>query len=87
MKPNYSVDVGLQRKFLNEKLNVRFVSTDIFYKSGFDGVAEFDGLTYFGSGRRDSRRVSINLSYNFGNQNLKSRNRNQGLENEQKRVE
>jgi iron complex outermembrane receptor protein len=87
MKPNYSVDVGLQRKFLNEKLNVRFVSTDIFYKSGFDGVAEFDGLTYFGSGRRDSRRVSINLSYNFGSQNLKSRNRNQGLENEQKRVE
>lgn len=87
MKPNYSVDVGLQRKFLNKKLNVRLVATDIFYQSGFDGVAEFDGLTYFGNGRRDSRRVSINLSYNFGNQNLKSRNRNQGLENEEKRVE
>ncbi|KAA1248016.1 outer membrane beta-barrel family protein [Aquimarina sp. RZ0] len=87
MKPIWSIDVGLQRKFLNENLNVRLVATDIFYTNNFEGVAEFDGLTYFGNGRRDSRRVSINLSYNFGNQNLKSRNRNQGLENEQKRIE
>lgn len=87
MKPNWSMNMGLQRKFLNENLNIRLVATDIFYQSGFEGVAEFDGLTYFGNGQRDSRRVSINLTYNFGNQNLKSRNRNQGLENEQKRIE
>lgn len=87
MKPIWSMDVGLQRKFLNENLNIRLVATDIFYTNNFEGVAEFDGLTYFGNGRRDSRRVSINLSYNFGNQNLKSRNRNNGLENEQKRIE
>lgn len=86
-KPNWSMDVGLQRKFINENLNVRFVATDIFYQRGFEGVANFDGLTYTGNGRRDSRRVSINLSYRFGNQNLKSRNRKQGLENEQKRIE
>lgn len=87
MEPNWSLDIGLQRKFLNDKLNVRLVATDIFFQSGFDGVASFGGLTYFGSGIRDSRRISINLSYNFGNQELKSRNRNQGLESEQKRVE
>ncbi|WP_350293929.1 TonB-dependent receptor [uncultured Croceitalea sp.] len=87
MNPIWSMDVGLQRKFLNENLNIRLVVTDIFYTSNFEGVAEFNGLTYFGSGRRDSRRVSINLSYNFGNQNLKSRDRNQGLANEQQRVE
>ena len=87
MKPNWSMDLGLQRKFLNEDLNVRLVATDIFYQSRFEGVAEFGGLTYFGSGQRDSRRLSINLAYSFGNQSLKLRNRNQGLEKEQKRVE
>lgn len=87
MKPIWSMDIGLQRKFLNKNLNIRLVATDIFYTNNFEGVAEFDGLTYFGNGRRDSRRVSINLSYNFGNQNLKSRTRNNGLENEQKRIE
>lgn len=87
IEPNWSMDIGVQRKFFSDKLNVRLIATDIFYKSGFEGIATFDGLTYFGSGLRDSRRLSINLSYNFGNKNLKSRNRNQGLDSEQKRVQ
>lgn len=87
IEPNWSMDIGLQRNFFSNKLNVRCIITDIFYKSGFKGVATFDGLTYFGSGLRDSRRLSINLSYNFGNQNIKSRNRNQGLNSEQKRIQ
>jgi iron complex outermembrane receptor protein len=86
IEPNWSLDIGLHRTFFDDQLNVRLIATDLFYQSRFNGVASFDGLTYFGSGQRDSRRVSINLSYTFGNQELKSRNRNQGLESEQKRA-
>lgn len=83
---SWSLDIGLQKKFLNDALNVRLGASDLFYQSGWDGVSVFNGLTSAGNGRWDSRRVSLSLSYNFGNQNVKSRRRKTGLEEEAKRV-
>lgn len=85
-EPSWSLDLGLQRKFLKDRLNVRINANDIFYESGWDGISEFNGLISEGSGRWDSRRVNLSLSYNFGNQNVKSRKRNTGLEEEAGRV-
>lgn len=82
----WSLNLGLQRKFLQNKLNARLSANDIFYESGWDGYSEFNGLRSEGSGRYDSRRVSLSLSYNFGNQNVKSRKRKTGLEDEAGRV-
>ncbi len=84
---SWSLDLGLQKKFMNDQLNARLSVSDIFYETGWDGVSEFDGLISAGSGRWDSRRVALSLSYNFGNQNVKrSRRRNTGLEEEAKRL-
>ncbi len=83
---SWSLNIGLQRKFFDEKLNVRLSANDLFYQTGWDGVSIFDGLESFGSGRWDSRNVALSLSYNFGNQNVKSRKRNTGLETEAGRV-
>lgn len=83
---SWSLDLGLQKKFLNDKLNVRLSVNDIFYETGWDGVSVFNGLESEGGGNWDSRRGSISLSYNFGNQNVKSRRRNTGLEDEAKRL-
>jgi outer membrane receptor protein involved in Fe transport len=85
-EPSWSLDLGLQRKFLKDRLNVRLNANDIFYESGWDGISEFNGLISEGSGRWDSRRVNLSLSYNFGNQNVKSRKRKTGLEEEAGRV-
>ena len=82
----WSLNLGLQKKFFRDKLNVRVTVNDIFYESGFDGFSEFNGLFSEGSGRWDSRRGAINLTYNFGNQNVKSRKRKTGLEEEAKRT-
>ncbi|MEL6836615.1 MAG: TonB-dependent receptor [Bacteroidota bacterium] len=84
--PMWSLDLGLQKKFLNDQLNARLSVSDIFYESGWDGVSEFNGLVSAGFGRWDSRRVALSLSYNFGNQNVKSRRRKTGLEDEAKRL-
>ncbi|WP_020539177.1 TonB-dependent receptor domain-containing protein [Lewinella cohaerens] len=83
---SWSLDLGLQKKFLNDQLNVRLSASDLFYETGWDGVSEFNGLISSGGGNWDSRRVSLSMSYNFGNQNVKSRRRNTGLEDEAKRL-
>lgn len=83
---SWSLDLGLQRKFLKDRLNVRVSAGDIFYESGWDGYSDFAGLYSVGSGRWDSRRVSLSLGYRFGNDNVKSRKRATSIEAEQNRV-
>lgn len=84
---NWGLNIGLQRKLFQERLNVRVSAEDLFYENGWDGYSDFNGLLSYGSGRWDSRRVSLSLGYRFGNDNVKaSRKRKTGLENEAKRV-
>ncbi len=83
---SWSLDVGLQRKFFKDRLNVRLSASDLFYESGWDGYSDFNGLLSAGGGRWDSRRASLSLGYRFGNQNVKSRKRSTGIEAEAGRV-
>lgn len=85
-KSSGNLDVGLQKKFLNDKLNVKLSGSDLFYTSGWRGGSIFNGLNSTGSGNWDSRRASINLSYSIGNQKVKSRKRTTGMENEAGRI-
>lgn len=83
---SWSLNLGLQKKFLNNNLNVKLSAQDLFFQTGWDGQSEFDGLISEGAGNWDSRRVNLSMSYNFGNNNVKSRNRKTGIEDESKRV-
>ena len=82
----WSLNLGLQRKFLNDQLNIRVSADDIFYTSNWSGISSFNGLVSTGYGNRDSRRVNLNVTYRFGNQRVKSRKRKTGLESEGNRV-
>ncbi|MGB0864098.1 MAG: TonB-dependent receptor domain-containing protein [Saprospiraceae bacterium] len=83
---SWSLNLGLQKRFLNDQLNVRLTANDIFYQTGWNGYSEFNGLRTEGYGRWDSRYFSVSMSYNFGNKNVKSRRRKTGLEDEAGRV-
>ena len=83
---NYSLNFGVQKKFLNDKLNVRIAASDVTYQTGWSGFSEFNGLRGEGAGNWDSRRVSLNLSYSLASSKYKARNRSTGLESESKRV-
>jgi len=83
---SYSLNFGLQKKFFDKKLNVKLTANDVTFQSFWSGSSEFNGLVSNGRGQWDSRRVGIALNYNFGNQNVKSRKRKTGIEDEQKRV-
>lgn len=83
---SWSLSLGLQKKFLDDQLNVRVSVDDIFFQAGWEGFSDFNGLLSYGNGNHDSRRANISVSYNFGNQNVKSRNRKTGIEAEAGRV-
>lgn len=83
---SWALNLGLQKKFFNDKLNVKLSANDLFYQSGWNGISEFDSQINEGSGAWDSRNVALSLSYNFGNQKVKSRKRQTGIDNEAKRV-
>ena len=81
-----ALNVGLQKKFLNDQLNVKLSGNDLFFTSGYRGESEFNGLRSVGRGNWDSRRVGISLSYSLGNQQVKVRDRKSGLDQEANRV-
>lgn len=81
-----ALNVGLQRKFWKEQLTVKVSGNDLFYTSGWTGKSEFDGLSSSGSGSWDSRRVALSVTYSFGNERVKSRRRQTGLQEAADRV-
>lgn len=85
-KTSWNLDFGIQKKLLGDKLQIKLSATDIFYKSGWNGKSSFDGLVSYGKGNWDSRRLNLNLSYRFGNDQIKSSKRQAGLENEADRA-
>jgi len=85
-EPSWSLNVGLQKKFFKNAMNVKLSGEDLFYQSGWSGYSAFNGLKGIGQGNWDSRRVSLSVSYSFGNSAVKSRNRKTGIEEETKRL-
>ncbi len=84
---NWALNAGIQKEFLDKKLKVRLSMNNIFDGFGWRGVSEFNGLVSYGQGDWDNRYFATSLKYNFGNQNVKSRKRNTGIEDEAERVE
>jgi outer membrane receptor protein involved in Fe transport len=83
---NYGINAGLQKKFLNDKLNIKLSARDIFRTTGWRGESNFNGLRSVGNGIMARQSVNLSANYSFGNQNVKSRRRSTGLEDEAGRV-
>lgn len=82
-----SLDIALQKKILNEKISLRLAMSDLLFTSPWRGTTQFGGVRINGSGGWESRQFRVNLSYNFGNKQVKSaRQRQTGLEDEKSRM-
>ncbi|MEL6926451.1 MAG: outer membrane beta-barrel family protein, partial [Bacteroidota bacterium] len=81
-----SVDVGLQKKILDGRANIKLSFSDVFLSQQWRGASQF-GVQYMNiEGGNDTRRIKLNFSYLFGNNQVKSRRRNTGLEDETRRI-
>lgn len=82
-----SLDLAMEKKFFNDKLSLRIFANDVLFTSYWTADLQYGDLYIDGSGGWESRKVGLNLSYNFGNKEVKkARDRKTGLEDEQKRT-
>ncbi len=81
-----SLDLAVQKKVLKDKLNIRMAVSDLFYTSNWQGDTKFGEVFIKANGGYDSRQFKINLSYNFGNSNVKSTVKKTGIDEENKRI-
>lgn len=83
----YSINIGLQKEWLDGRANLRLSVNDIFFSSGWTATSVLGQLFQDGGGNWDSRRVQLSLRYRFGNLNVKkARARKTGLEEQADRA-
>lgn len=83
----YALNAGIQKSMLNKKLKLRFNIDDLFLTNHWEGKLDYQNVNLQVVNRYTSRRATFNLSYSFGNQNVKSaRTRNTATEDMKNRA-
>ncbi len=86
-KAMWSLDAGLQQSLLKGKATVKASVTDIFKTMKWGGTSDFAGQYIKMDGGWDSRQFKLNLTYRFGNSQVKAdRQRKTAADEESKRV-
>lgn len=86
-KSQGAVDLGIQKQFMQGRATAKIAATDIFFTAPWRANNNFGGLVINGRGYWESRTVRVNLSWRFGNNQVKAaRQRQTGLEQESKRI-
>lgn len=83
-----AMDIGLNKKVLHDKGELRLRVGDVLGTAGWKGENLFTpGLYMTAQNRWESQTVTLNFSYRFGSSEVKAaRQRKTGLEDEKKRV-
>lgn len=74
VKPQYAINAGVQ-KVLSPKAKLKLNANDLFLTSFFNGKIDYQNIDLAVTNRWSSRRVTLNFTYTFGNQNVKSARR------------
>lgn len=82
-----SLNLAVQKKFFDDKMTLRVAVNDVLFTSPWAGDTRFGDVVILGDGGNDSRQFRVNLTYNFGrNEIKKARKRDTGIESEKARV-
>ncbi len=81
------IDGGLSKTVLKNKGTVKVAVSDIFKTMKWKGTSDYGSQYTRANGNWESRQFKINFTYRFGSNEVKAaRQRNTGLEDENKRV-
>lgn len=70
--PRGSLDVGLSKSILNGKANVKLNVSDVFRTNNSNVRIDQDDIDLLVIQTNDTRRVTLNVSYRFGNDKVKA---------------
>lgn len=86
-KGNSQIDLGLQKKIINDKATLRLAASDIFRTNRISTDSQLKGLQLHTTYMGESRQLRLNFTYRFGNNKIKSKaDRESGLQNETQRL-
>lgn len=81
LNANGLVNIGFQKKFLNDKAIVKLSFSDIFWTSNWDNINRTDSFETINYGYGETRQVKINFTYKFGG-NDKGHSKKSNVESE-----
>jgi len=85
--PQYSIDMGLSKNFMNKKLNVKLAANDVFNLRKGRVTSALPSQNYVVSQKWESQVFRATVTYRFGNNEIKgARQRSSSAEDESKRV-
>lgn len=86
-KTSGSLDAGLQKKFLADRLTLKLSVTDIFVTAPWRSKSAFEVVNITANGGWETRQFRANLTWRFGSKTVKTiKARSTGNETETKRV-
>lgn len=74
-KPNYSVNLGLRKSFMNDKLTLSINARNLLNSQKFRTVTSGDGFWQDSENWQGGRSVGFTLTFNFGNMSGKKKNK------------
>lgn len=87
VQPQYFVDLGVQKNFMNKKATVKLSVRDIFKTLDSKVRAKYDNVDLINHNTWSSQAIALNFSYRFGSDKVKpSRQHSTGIDDEQGRV-
>lgn len=76
-KSSYNVDFGLRKNFFNKKITLSINCRDVFNSRKWENFTSSDTFWRHQINKRGSRKVNFTITYNFGNDRKKQRQRPQ----------
>jgi len=73
VRPRYSLDLGVQRKFFDNKGTVKLAVTDVFNTNTGSAYARHDNVDIEVENNWNSRRLNLTFTYRFGKDDFKTR--------------
>jgi len=86
VRPNWMLNAGLQKNFLDKKLHLKLNIQDIFFTGYPRATSTYNGYEEHFIAKRETRVGTLTLSYNFGTEKVSSMRRRSGAEEEKSRA-
>ncbi|RDC56374.1 TonB-dependent receptor [Pedobacter chinensis] len=84
---NYAISIGAKKTFWKKNATISARMNDVFATGKFRAVLAYNNINTYWQNEWENRKVSVNLTYKFGNMKIKTaRSRRTGTGDEERRV-